>query len=56
VGWLSEATVVQLLRAVYPAAAAVSVPYHAVAVAAAFLVVTVLHILLGEQVPKLLAV
>lgn len=56
VGWLAEDAVVQLLRLAYPAADPISGPYHAVAVATAFLVVTVLHVVLREQVPKLLAV
>ena len=56
VGWLSEVAVAQLLLRIDPAAEQVSGPYHAVAVAAAFLVVTMLHVILGEQVPKLLAI
>ena len=56
VGWLADSAVVQLLRLVYPAAEQVSGPSHVVAVATAFFVVTVLHVVLGEQVPKLLAV
>jgi hypothetical protein len=56
VGWLAEDAVVQLLRLLHPAADQAGKPYHAVAIPAAFLVVTVLHVVLGEQVPKLLAV
>ena len=56
VGWLAEGAVVQLLRLARPAADQASGPYHAVALAVAFLFVTVLHVILGEQVPKLLAV
>jgi CBS domain containing-hemolysin-like protein len=56
VGWLAEDAIVQLLRLIYPTADEVSLLSHAVAITTAFLVVTVLHIVLGEQVPKLLAV
>ncbi len=56
VGWLAEDAVTQLLRLVHPAAVPSGGSYHVVAVAAAFVVVTVLHVVLGEQVPKLLAV
>lgn len=56
VGWLAEAAVVPLLHLAYPGADQVSGASHALAVATAFLVVTVLHVILGEQVPKLLAV
>jgi len=56
VGWLADNAVMQLLRLVYPASEQVSGLSQAVAFAAAFFVVTVLHVLLGEQVPKLLAV
>jgi CBS domain containing-hemolysin-like protein len=41
---------------VYPAGEHVSGLSHAVAIGGAFFVVTTLHVVLGEQVPKLLAV
>ena len=56
VGWLAEDAVAQLLRLVHPAAAPSGGSYYVVAVTAAFVAVTVLHVVLGEQVPKLLAV
>jgi CBS domain containing-hemolysin-like protein len=56
VGWLADSAVVHLLRLVYPAGEHVSGLSHAVAIAGAFFVVTTLHVVLGEQVPKLLAV
>ena len=56
VGWLADNAVMQLLRLVYPASEQVSGLSEIVAFAAAFFFVTVLHVLLGEQVPKLLAV
>lgn len=55
VGWLAETSVDQLLHLAHPGGA-VSGTSHAIAGAIAFFVVTVLHVLLGEQVPKLLAV
>ena len=56
VGWLAEVAVVHLLSLVFAAENQVNGLLHTGGVAAAFLVVTVLHVLLGEQVPKLLAV
>jgi CBS domain containing-hemolysin-like protein len=56
VGWLADSAVVQLLRLVYPASEQVSGLSHVAAIAAAFFVVTVLVVVLGEQVPKLLAI
>jgi CBS domain containing-hemolysin-like protein len=56
VGWLAEDAVVQLLGLFFPTDNPPSGLFHAGGVAVAFLVVTVLHVLLGEQVPKLLAV
>jgi CBS domain containing-hemolysin-like protein len=56
VGWLADDAVAQLLRLVYPASEQFSGLSHLVGIAAAFCVVTVLHIVLGEQVPKLLAI
>jgi CBS domain containing-hemolysin-like protein len=56
VGWLAEDAVVRLLSTFFPTDNQPSGLFHAGGVAAAFLVVTVLHVLLGEQVPKLLAV
>lgn len=56
VGWLAEAAVVQYLRVFVPPQGGFDGTLHAFAIASAFFVVTVLHVLLGEQVPKLLAV
>lgn len=55
VGWLAEIVVAHLLSLLF-AENQTNGLFHAGGVAAAFLVVTVLHVLLGEQVPKLLAV
>jgi CBS domain containing-hemolysin-like protein len=52
VGWLADSAVVQLVRLIYPTSGLT----HVVAIAAAFFVVTALHVVLGEQVPKLLAI
>ncbi len=56
VGWLAEDAVVRLLGLFFPGHDQPRGLLHAVGIAAAFLVVTVLHVVLGEQVPKLLAV
>ena len=56
VGWFAQDAVVQLLGLLRPAQDQASGYFHAVGIAAAFAVVSVLHVVLGEQVPKLLAV
>ena len=56
VGWVAEDAVVQLLGLLLPAQDEASGLFHAVGIAVAFVVVSVLHVVLGEQVPKLLAV
>lgn len=56
VGWLAQDAVVQVLSLFSTAENQTSGLIHAGGVAVAFLVVTVLHVILGEQVPKLLAV
>jgi magnesium and cobalt exporter, CNNM family len=56
VGWLAEDAVVRLLSLFFPVDNQPSGLFHVGGVAGAFLGVTVLHVLLGEQVPKLLAV
>jgi CBS domain containing-hemolysin-like protein len=56
VGWLAEDAVVRLLSLFFPAHNQPSGLLHVGGIAVAFLVVTVLHVVLGEQVPKLLAV
>ncbi len=57
-GWIGEATVASLiepvLESVVPAGLA-GVSSHAIAVPFAFVAITFLHITLGEQVPKMLA-
>jgi len=50
-GWIGERAFARLLEPLLP-----SVARHSIAVASAFVMVTFLHITLGEQVPKLLAV
>jgi CBS domain containing-hemolysin-like protein len=56
VGWLAEDAVVQMLALLVPNLDQSNRLFHAVGIAVAFAVVSLLHILLGEQVPKLLAV
>jgi CBS domain containing-hemolysin-like protein len=56
VGWLAEDAFAQLFLSLFPAGSHPTALFHAAAVAVAFLVVTVLHVLLGELVPKNLAV
>ncbi len=56
VGWLAEDAVARLLSLLLPTNNQPTALLHAGGIAVAFLVVTVLHVLLGEQVPKLLAV
>ena len=56
VGWLAEDAVVRLFLVFFPVDDQPSRLFHVGGVAVAFLVVTVLHVLLGEQVPKILAV
>jgi CBS domain containing-hemolysin-like protein len=56
VGWLADSALTQLLRLVYPAGEQVTGLSHMVVVGAVFFAVTALHVVLGEQVPKLLAV
>ncbi len=57
-GWIGEGTVAGLLEpvleAIVPAGTA-GVSSHAIAVPISFVVITFLHITLGEQVPKMLA-
>jgi CBS domain containing-hemolysin-like protein len=57
-GWIAEATLAQLLTPVFrvllPASAS-DVAAHSVAIAAAFTLITFLHIVLGELAPKTLA-
>jgi CBS domain containing-hemolysin-like protein len=56
VGWIAEDAVAQLLGLWVPAEDQSRGLLHMVAFAVAFTVVSVLHVVLGEQVPKLLAV
>lgn len=57
VGWLAEVAATQVLNLAFPALSQNGGGFlHIVGVAMAFLTMTVLHVLLGEQVPKLLAV
>lgn len=57
-GWVGEATVATLLEeplAVLLAGQAVGITAHAIAIPLAFAMITFLHITLGEQVPKMIA-
>jgi CBS domain containing-hemolysin-like protein len=56
VGWLAQDAVVQLFCSLRPGEGQASGLWHAVGIAVAFTIVSVLHVVLGEQVPKLLAV
>jgi CBS domain containing-hemolysin-like protein len=56
VGWVAEDAAVQVLGFLRPAHDQASGLVHGVGIAVAFAVVSALHIVLGEQVPKLLAV
>ena len=56
VGWLAEETVMQLLRVVHSGDGTAGGALHAAATVVAFVFVTTLHVVFGEQVPKLLAV
>jgi CBS domain containing-hemolysin-like protein len=56
VGWLAEDAVVRGLSLLFPDDDPPGGLFHAGGIAAAFFLVTVMHVILGEQVPKLLAV
>jgi CBS domain containing-hemolysin-like protein len=56
VGWIAEDATVQILGFYFDDHDQAKGLFHAGGIVAAFLVVTVLHIVVGEQVPKLLAV
>ena len=54
-GWVAEATMVQLVSPIIQFIPLGHITVHAVAVPLAFLLVTYFHVLLGEQLPKCLA-
>jgi CBS domain containing-hemolysin-like protein len=56
VGWFAENAAVRMLSLFFPSHNPSSGFLHAGGIAVAFLLITVLHVVLGEQVPKLLAV
>jgi CBS domain containing-hemolysin-like protein len=56
VGWIAESATERILGFSFPGFNEVGGLSHAVGIAVAFFLVTVLHVILGEQVPKLLAV
>src|SRR5664279_6041595 len=56
VGWLAEDAVVQSLRLLRPDLGPSTGVAHAFAIGLAFVLVTMMHVVLGEQVPKMLAV
>lgn len=54
-GWVAEATMVQLVSPIIKYLPLGSITVHAIAVPVAFLLVTYFHVLMGEQLPKCLA-
>jgi CBS domain containing-hemolysin-like protein len=56
VGWIAQDAAVKWLGLWRPAQEQAGPVFHAVGIVVAFIVVSVLHVVLGEQVPKLLAV
>ena len=56
-GWVAEATIVQLIQPIIKIIPLLSSHYtaHAIAVPISFVLVTYFHVLLGEQLPKCLA-
>ena len=54
-GWVAEATMVQLVTPIIKFMPLGEITVHAVAIPVAFLLVTYFHVLLGEQLPKCLA-
>ena len=56
VGWLAEDAVMQSLRLLRPDLGPSTGVAHAFAIGVAFVLVTTMHVVLGEQVPKMLAV
>ena len=54
-GWVAEATMVQLVSPIIKFLPLGHITVHAIAVPVAFLLVTYFHVLLGEQLPKCLA-
>lgn len=56
VGWIAESATERVIRFYFSAHDQAGGLFHAGGIAVAFFLVTVLHVLIGEQVPKLLAV
>ena len=54
-GWVAEATMVQLVSPIIKYVPLGHITVHAIAVPISFLLVTYFHVLLGEQLPKCLA-
>ena len=54
-GWVAEATMVQLVTPIIKYVPLGHITVHAVAVPVSFLLVTYFHVLIGEQLPKCLA-
>ena len=54
-GWVAEATIVQLIQPIISPFIAGQYAAHAIAVPVSFVIVTYFHVLLGEQLPKCLA-
>lgn len=54
-GWVAEATMVQLVTPIIGFIPLGHITVHAVAIPVAFILVTYFHVLLGEQLPKCLA-
>lgn len=54
-GWVAEATMVELITPVIKIIPFGNIAAHAIAIPVAFILVTYFHVLLGEQLPKCLA-
>ncbi len=54
-GWVAEATMVELITPVISIIPFSNIAAHAIAIPVAFILVTYFHVLLGEQLPKCLA-
>lgn len=56
-GWIGEASFFNLIKILWPASSSLSaITIHAIATAISFFIITLLHVVLGELVPKSMAI